>query len=37
MMFAGLTVAPAIPWMAAALLFGICYRVFRAGTPRQPK
>jgi hypothetical protein len=37
MMFAGLTVATAIPWMAAALLFSICNRVFRVGTPRLPK
>jgi hypothetical protein len=37
MMFAGLTVAIAIAWMAAALLFGICHRLFRAGTPRLPK
>jgi hypothetical protein len=37
MMFTGLTVATAIPWMAAALLFGTGYRVFRVGTPRLPK
>jgi putative OPT family oligopeptide transporter len=28
---------PAAQWIAAALLFGICYWVFRAGTPRLPK
>jgi hypothetical protein len=37
MMFAGLTGATAIPWMAAALLFGICCWVLRVGTPRLPK
>jgi putative OPT family oligopeptide transporter len=29
--------APAAQWIAAALLFGICYWIFRAGTPRLPK
>jgi hypothetical protein len=28
---------PAAQWIAAALLFGVCYWVFRAGTPRLPK
>jgi hypothetical protein len=37
MMFTGSTVATAIPWMAAAPLFGIGYRVYRVGTPRLPK
>jgi putative OPT family oligopeptide transporter len=28
---------PAAQWIAAALLFGVCYWIFRAGTPRLPK
>jgi hypothetical protein len=27
--------APAAQWIAAALLFGICYWVFRVGTTRR--
>jgi hypothetical protein len=27
----------AAQWIAAALLFGVCYWVFRVGTPRQLK
>jgi putative OPT family oligopeptide transporter len=29
--------APAAQWIAAAVLFGVCYWVFRVGTPRLPK
>ncbi|MEA3160902.1 MAG: hypothetical protein QOD95_2450 [Gammaproteobacteria bacterium] len=25
----------AAPWIAAALLFGVCHWVFRVGTPRR--
>jgi hypothetical protein len=25
----------AAPWIAAALLFGVCHWVFRAGAPRR--
>jgi hypothetical protein len=25
----------AAQWIAAALLFGVCHRVFRVGTPRR--
>jgi len=28
--------APAAQWIAAAVLFGVCYWVFRVGTPRPP-
>ncbi len=38
-LFAGITVATELPagqWLAALVLLGICFWIYRAGTPRRP-